>query len=117
MAYLLNTQVSDIKVALFELQKIYGINKSKAFVLCKRLGISKNCKIKNLSSCKIKHLSKIIEMSHILLANALKKRNTSVIEHLVSIKSYRGLRRLKGLPVRGQRTHTNASTALRNKKI
>ena len=50
------------------------------------------------------------------LGSDLRKKNASVSKNLVSIKTYRGLRKFRGLPVRGQRTHTNAKTSRRHKR-
>ena len=57
------------------------------------------------------HLLKSLELLDIELAGDLKKIKLLTIKKLVSIKSYRGLRKTQGLPVRGQRTHTNARTS------
>ena len=47
----------------------------------------------------------------------LKKQHSLLLRNLVEIKSYKGLRRLKGLPVRGQRTHTNCKTSKRQRRF
>jgi len=69
--------------------------------------------VKNLSSNQISQLLKLIESLNFILANDLKRANLLIKQKLLSIKSYRGLRRKQGFPVRGQRTHTNAKTAKR----
>ena len=77
----------------------------------KKLGFSNNLKIKNLSNEQINALLIVIESLNVELSNDLKKSKKLIKKKLTSIKSYRGLRRNRGLPVRGQRTHTNAKTA------
>ena len=111
MIYLLETKLQDNKPVVLSLQNIYGINKFQSFNILKKLGLSKNIKIKDLSENQIKKLSNLIEFSDVIIASDLKKKNILRLKTLISIKSYRGLRRIKGLPVRGQRTHTNAKTA------
>ena len=54
---------------------------------------------------------------NLTLNNELKKLKSLTLKTLVSIKSYRGLRRIRGLPVRGQRTHTNAKSAKKNRRF
>lgn len=111
MVYLLETNLQENKSIFFALKKIYGIGKSRAFNICKTLGFSENLKVKNLSEEQIKKLLILVENSEILITSDLKKAKNLIIKNLVFIKSYRGLRKIKGLPVRGQRTHTNGRTA------
>jgi small subunit ribosomal protein S13 len=61
-------------------------------------------------------LLKLIESSDLIITSDLKKLKQIVTKKLVAIKSYRGLRRIDGFPVRGQRTHTNAKIAKKNKR-
>ena len=56
-------------------------------------------------------LVKFAENSNLLINSNLKKEKIILAKKLVQIKAYRGIRRLRGLPIRGQRTHTNAKTA------
>ena len=111
MVYLFESKLSDTKSVYFGLLSIYGIGKSRSFLICKKVGLSLNLKIKDLSSSQINQISKVIESSGYILANDLKRFILLSKQRLISIKSYRGLRRKKGFPVRGQRTHTNAKTA------
>jgi small subunit ribosomal protein S13 len=111
MVYLLETKLHENKSIFFALKDVYGIGKSRAFNICKNLGFSENLKVKNLSEEQIKKLLNLVENSEILITSDLKKVKNLIIKNLVFIKSYRGLRKIKGLPVRGQRTHTNGRTA------
>jgi small subunit ribosomal protein S13 len=111
MVYLLETKLLETKSIFFALSTIYGIGKTKSFLICKQLGFSTNLKVKSLSEDQILKILKLIETSNLLITSELKKVQMLFLKRLISIKSYRGLRRIKGLPVRGQRTHTNAKTA------
>jgi small subunit ribosomal protein S13 len=111
MIYLLESNLPNAKPTYYALRDIYGIGKSKSLLICKKLGFSYNLKVKNLSSVQINQILKLIESLNFVLANELKKSKLLREQHLVNIKSYRGLRRKKGYPVRGQRTHTNGKTA------
>lgn len=118
MIYLLETKLPENKSIFFALNSIYGIGRKTSFLICKKLGFSLNLKVKNLSAKQALDLLKIIDFSRLILSNELKKIKLLNFKKLISIKSYKGLRKLKGYPIRGQRTHTNASTAKKlNKKL
>jgi small subunit ribosomal protein S13 len=117
MIYLLETELKNNKSILFAIKLIYGIGRSTSLKICKQLGFSSNFKIYNLSNEQTLKLLKLIEESNLVINNDLKTLQSSFIKNLINIKTYRGIRRLNGLPVRGQRTHTNAKTARRNKKV
>lgn len=111
LIYLLESELSNNMSLIFALQKVYGIGKKNSLLICKKLGFSSNLKVKNLSKHQISDILNIIESLNLIIASDLKKLKTLTIKNLIFIKSYRGLRRTKGLPVRGQRTHTNSKTA------
>jgi small subunit ribosomal protein S13 len=115
MLYFLETKLSDKKSVLFELTKIFGINKNTASVICKKLGFSLNLKINHLTLEQIQDMLLVIESLNLVLNNELKTLRSHTLKSLIAIKSYRGLRRIKRLPVRGQRTHTNAKSAKKGK--
>jgi small subunit ribosomal protein S13 len=115
MIYLFESELVENKSVLTSLTQIYGIGRGSSSFLCRNLGFSKNFKVKDLSKTQVTQLIKIIESSNILIAGDLKKTKLLISKNLISIKSYRGLRRYQGLPVRGQRTHTNAKTAKKRK--
>ena len=115
MIYLFESKLPETKTVYFALQYVYGIGKNRSFLICKKLGFSINFKVKNLSVGQINQILKLIESLNFALSNDLKRLNLLAKQKLVSIRSYRGLRRKKGFPVRGQRTHTNAKTAKRIK--
>jgi small subunit ribosomal protein S13 len=117
MIYLLDTNLKENKSVFFALLQIYGIGKSLSFLICKKLGFSINLKIKDLTQEQIIEMLDLINSLNLVLNNDLKKIKFLCIKNLIEIKSYRGLRITKGLPVRGQRTHTNAKSARKNKYL
>jgi small subunit ribosomal protein S13 len=111
MIYILETNLSENKSVYFSLTNIFGIGQFQSFLICKKLGLSYNCKLLKLTPDQIVKLIKSIENLNLLINSNLKKEKTILAKKLVQIKAYRGIRRLRGLPIRGQRTHTNAKTA------
>ena len=111
MLYLFESELPKNKSLPFALSTIYGLGKTSSVNICKKLGFSKNLTVSDLSKEQVSKLVKNIESSNILIGGDLLKTRLLIAEKLVSMKSYRGLRRYQGLPVRGQRTHTNAKTS------
>ena len=111
MLYILETKLPENKSIFFALTRVYGIGEKTSFLICKKLGFSINLKVKNVTQDQLVNILKLIDLSGFVLNNELKKLKSISLKKLVSIKSYRGMRRAKGLPVRGQRTHTNAKSA------
>lgn len=116
MIYLLECTVPDNKSVYYGLTYVYGISSSKSFLICRKLGLSQNFKVENLSSVQIFKISRLVESLAFIVANDLKRIKLLNRQKLLFIKSYRGLRRKHGFPVRGQRTHTNARTAKKRLK-
>ena len=117
MIYIFETEILNLKPVKFSLQKIYGLGKYQTNIICKQLGFTNNLKIHNLTNDQIFKLVKLIEDSNLKITTELKKSQILALKELVEIKAYKGLRRINGLPVRGQRTHTNARTAKKYKKF
>lgn len=111
MIYLIESKIPDNKSVFFALKYVYGIGGPNAATICKKLGFSENLKVKNLSKEQINQLLNMVESLEVPLAGDLRKLNLLNQKKLLNMKSYRGLRRNQGLPIRGQRTHTNAQTA------
>ena len=111
MVYLFDSELPKSKSLLFALSNIYGIGKANSLFICKKLGFSRNLVVNDLSKEQISKLIKSVELLNTAVAGDLLKFRLLITKKLVSIKSYRGLRRYQGLPVRGQRTHTNARTS------
>lgn len=117
MLYFLETKLPEHKSVLFALTNVYGIGKTTAFSICKKLGFSINLKVKDLTQEQVSEMLQLTESLNLTLNNELKKLKSLTFKNLVSIKSYRGLRRVRGLPVRGQRTHTNAKSSRKNRRF
>jgi len=111
MIYILETKLSETDSVNVALNKILGLGKYQSLLFCKKLGYSLNFKVKELSKDQLLKLLKLIELSKIKTGSELIKARTFVTNRLVAIKCYRGLRKIRGLPIRGQRTHTNSKTA------
>jgi small subunit ribosomal protein S13 len=88
---------------------IYGIGPSNSKVVLKMAEVDPNTKVKDLSEVQIQKISKVIS-DNFKVEGELKKEISENIKRLQDIGCYRGIRHKKGLPVRGQRTHTNART-------
>lgn len=117
MLYLLETNLPENKSVFFALTRIYGIGKSTAFQICKKLGFSINLKIKDLTQEQTVEIIQIVDTLDLTINNELKKFKSLTLKNLIHIKSYRGLRRVRGLPVRGQRTHTNAKSSRKGRRV
>lgn len=109
MLYISGARLVADKEVRIALTKIVGIGLKKAIQLCYRLGISGNIKIKELTKYQIDQIEEMIGQDH-LVHWELKRGERADIEGFISISSYRGIRHQDGLPLRGQRTHTNART-------
>ena len=116
MVYFLETEISNNQNSRKSLKSVFGIGQKKTNLICKKIGIAKNSKISDLSNSQLNNISQYVLNSEILITNNLKKEKILSLQRLVNIKSVRGLRKIKGLPVRGQRTHTNARTASKFKR-
>ena len=117
MIYLFETDLDKNKPILFSLQKIFGIGHTTAKKICLCLGFSINMKTAFINNSQYLNIIKKIENLNLSVANDLKKQIIINNTKLINIKSYRGLRKLQGLPVRGQRTHTNAKSSRRQKRF
>lgn len=92
------------------LNKIYGIGPSTILNILKIFKINNKLRVYEISSEILESVIKYIFKKYSLLENTLKKYNKSRINFLINIKSYRGRRHYKKLPVRGQRTRSNSRT-------
>lgn len=111
MVYILDAEILENKSIYFSLTKVFGIGQYQSSLACKKLGLASNCKLIRLTPDQTVNLIKFIENSKLLINNNLKKSKVMIAKKLIQIKAYKGIRKLRGLPVRGQRTHTNAKTA------
>jgi len=88
---------------------IYGIGRANARKIMEATGVSPALRVKELSDADVNRLRQAIERDF-RVEGALRTEIAMNIKRLMDIGSYRGIRHRKGLPVRGQRTHTNART-------
>ena len=88
---------------------IYGIGRTTATKLCAETGVDPATRVKDLTEDEVTKLRDAIDGKY-LVEGDLRRETSQNIKRLMDIGSYRGLRHRKGLPVRGQRTHTNART-------
>ncbi|HEX4684631.1 MAG TPA: 30S ribosomal protein S13 [Gemmatimonadaceae bacterium] len=88
---------------------IYGIGRHAAQEIIEKAGIDANLRIRDLTDADVNKIRGVIERDH-KVEGALRTEVAMNIKRLMDIGSYRGIRHRRGLPVRGQRTHTNART-------
>ena len=117
MVFFLETELIEKYKLLKSLKNIHGINTKRSSDLCKKLGLADNFKVKRLTKKYMNSLGKHIERSGILIGNDLKKQQLTIFKNQFAINSRRGIRKSQKLPVRGQRTHTNARTVKKLKNI
>ncbi len=90
------------------LRYIYGIGPTRARVICKAAGIEPTTKVKELSEDQLDRIR--AEVAKFIVEGDLRREISMNIKRLMDLGCYRGLRHRRGLPVRGQRTRTNART-------
>ena len=110
MARIAGVDLPRRKHVAFALPYIYGIGKSNAKVICKKAGIDPTKKVEELTDAEVKAIRDVIEGDEIKVEGDLRREVQMNIKRLMDLGCYRGLRHRKGLPVNGQRTHTNART-------
>ena len=111
MIYIFETELEKTKCINFSLKKIYGLSYFQIKIICKKLGFSTNLKTYKLTNEQLVKLVKVIEKTNLKVNDELKNLQIFNLKKLIDIKCYSGLRRIRGLPVRGQRTRTNAKTS------
>ena len=105
--------IPDEKRVLISLTYIFGIGRSKSTEILKSAEINPDTRVKNLDEEQVNKLRVIIEKSHHVEGD-LKREIIGNIRRLKEINSYRGVRHIKRLPVRGQRSKTNSRTVRGN---
>ncbi|MGA3204947.1 MAG: 30S ribosomal protein S13 [Bryobacteraceae bacterium] len=109
MARLAGVDLPAKKRTEIGLTYIYGIGRTRANSLCHRAGVNPDTKISDLTEEEINKIRIILEAEGAVEGD-LRKETSMNIKRLIEMGAYRGLRHRRGLPVRGQRTHTNART-------
>ncbi len=95
------------KRAVIALTYVYGIGKPASIKILGQAKIDENTRIKDLTEDEVSRIRAVIEKEHEVEGDLRRSINMNV-KRLMDIGAYRGIRHRKGLPVRGQRTHTNA---------
>ena len=108
MARIAGINIPPQKHAEIGLTAIFGIGRSRARKICEACGIPFAKKIKDLTDADQEKIRDAI--NQFIIEGDLRRETTMNIKRLMDLACYRGLRHRKGLPVRGQRTHTNART-------
>ncbi len=108
MARIAGINIPANKHVVIALTSIYGIGRSRAVTLCKAAGIPGDSKVKDLTEPEVERLR--IEVARVPVEGDLRRQVSMSIKRLMDLGTYRGLRHRKGLPLRGQRTRTNART-------
>ncbi len=116
MLYIFNKTISNSNSILYALTVLYGIDIFKSREICKNVGINPQITINKLKSNHINRLIQYIN-KNLKIEQFLKKEKKDRLNTLLDIKSNRGIRLSLGLPVRGQRTHTNAKTVRKYRKV
>ncbi|HEX2651780.1 MAG TPA: 30S ribosomal protein S13 [Burkholderiales bacterium] len=108
MARIAGINIPNHQHAGIALTSIYGIGRSRAAAICAAAGVQPNRKIKDLTDAEMERLRESI--GKITVEGDLRREVQMSIKRLIDLGCYRGSRHRKGLPVRGQRTRTNART-------
>ncbi len=109
MARIAGVNIPTNKRVPISLRYIYGIGPKNAQDICDRLGISGERRVNQLAEEEVLRIRELIDREY-RVEGDLRREVAMNIKRLMDMASYRGLRHRRGLPVRGQRTHTNART-------
>ena len=109
MARIAGIDLPRMKRVEIGLTHIYGIGRTRSMSILMRAGVSPDKKVKDLTDDETTHIRQIIEEEGAVEGD-LRKEVAMNVKRLIEIGSYRGYRHRRNLPVRGQRTHTNART-------
>jgi small subunit ribosomal protein S13 len=109
VARIAGVNIPTQKRVIIALTYIYGIGKIKAKEIVGKLGVDESKRVNELSDQEVLRIREIIDADY-LVEGDLRREVSMNIKRLMDLGCYRGLRHRKGLPVRGQRTHTNART-------
>ncbi len=109
MARIAGVDIPNEKNVNIALTYIFGIGRTSANKIVEEANVKAFSKVKDLTEAEVQALREVIERGYAVEGD-LRSRVTMNIKRLMDIGTYRGLRHRRGLPVRGQRTHTNART-------
>jgi small subunit ribosomal protein S13 len=109
VARIAGVNIPTQKRVLVALQYIHGVGPKFAQDICKKVGIPPERRVNQLTDAEVLQIREAIDRDYVVEGD-LRREVSMNIKRLMDLGSYRGLRHRKGLPVRGQRTHTNART-------
>ena len=109
MARIAGVNIPTQKRVVIALQYIHGIGERFAKDICEKVGIPAERRVSQLTDAEILQIRETIDRDY-MVEGDLRRDVITNIKRLMDLGCYRGLRHRKGLPVRGQRTHTNART-------
>jgi len=92
------------------LRYLYGVGPTRAVEICERAGVPLEKKAQDLNESDIRRIREVLDSGEFKVEGDLRREVQLNIKRLMDLGCYRGLRHRKGLPARGQRTHTNART-------
>jgi small subunit ribosomal protein S13 len=109
VARIAGVNIPTNKRVVIALTYIHGIGRTTAAKICSTLGFPAERRVQDLTDQEVIQIREMIDRDHTVEGD-LRRETSMNIKRLMDLASYRGLRHRKGLPVRGQRTHTNART-------
>ena len=109
MARIAGVNIPTAKRVVIALQYIHGIGPKFASEILGKVGVDESKRVNDLSDAEVLQIREVIDRDYVVEGD-LRRETAMNIKRLMDLGCYRGLRHRKGLPVRGQRTHTNART-------
>ena len=109
MARIAGVNIPTNKRVVIALQYIHGIGGTKAEEICHKVSIPSERRVSQLTDAEVSQIREVIDRDYVVEGD-LRREVAMNIKRLMDLGAYRGLRHRRGLPVRGQRTHTNART-------
>jgi len=109
VARIAGVNIPTAKRVVIALTYIHGIGDTKAHEICEKVGIPMERRVNELTDAEVIQIRETIDSDY-LVEGDLRRENAMNIKRLLDMGIYRGLRHRRNLPVRGQRTHTNART-------
>ena len=109
MARIAGIKIPTNKRVEISLTYIHGIGRTKATEICEKVGLPRERRVAELTDQEVIRIREVIDQDH-MVEGDLRREVAMNIKRLMDLGCYRGIRHRKGLPLRGQRTHTNART-------
>lgn len=110
MARIIGVEIPDKKKIAYSLRYIYGIGPKLSEEILEAAGVDPNVRARDLDEQQLAKITQAIQQGQYVIEGDLRREIAMNLKRLQAIKCYRGWRHIRGLPVRGQRTSTNART-------